>query len=573
MGQAEINNDDESLIQEFLEEAREQCGRAEAILLSLSEGKIEKSQMDELFRFAHTLKGSGMAVGIAHLPDFVHQWEDFLARTRERGTPIYLPDEVVTLFLDCNDTVREFIGSYPGEGIDWPRQLGELARRLRALVDFNPVSRKASPSEYLDPQHASNDDREIHKDAVASNPKLADGTRSRHLSIEETVRVKLSRIDALIQKVGELSVQQEIVTGKTLDLDRAPETESLLRKLNQLCSESHDIAMSLRMVPIRPMMQTLRRTLRDVSLKLNKSVRFVSEGESAELDVNLVHVLNEALMHIVRNSVDHGIESSQERLALGKPNTATVRVVVRQRGGNIVIDVSDDGKGIDPQKIRRKAIERGLLQENDACSDAELFEFVFRPGFSTSENVTEYSGRGVGLDVVSSNIRALDGQVILRSELGKGTLFTIVMPLSVAVVDVMRVDLGGDAYLIPLHNIQETVAVSRSSVQRAAAGAKMINLRGSAIPVYDLGRIFHSDHDFDISGEGRGSAILTHWHEHFLAFIVDDIIGRQQVVIKPLGQELSHVQGLSGSAVLGDGSVGLIVDLPSLVRSRGLARE
>lgn len=583
---AELDEDDLALIQEFLEEAREQCGRAEAILLGLEDGVVDRAQMDELFRFAHTLKGSGMAVGIPRLPEFVHHWEDFLSAARELGTPLQLPHAIVSLFLECNDSVGDFVSRYPGEDVDWDSHFSALESRLAAAELAEVVvldsSRPPAPGGVAansigasnpDDSHAvANADSGPVPVSSSASPPEPDKRVAAQVSADETVRVKLARIDALIRKIGELSVQQELVNGK-VDTSVSPELESFARKLSQLCAESHDIAMSLRMVPIKPTVQTLRRTCRDTALKLAKSVEFVADGESAELDLNLVSVLSEALVHVVRNAVDHGIEMPRERVAEGKPEAATVRLSVEQQGGNIKIVVSDDGKGMDPARIRKKAIERGWLNEDDEATLADLFEFVFRPGFSTSEAVTEFSGRGVGLDVVSSKIREFDGSVSVRSEVGGGTEFTILMPLSVAVCDVMRVQIRGASYLVPLHNIQETVAVRRCSVQSAAGGAEMISLRGRALPVYELGAVLaHERSTVRESMPERTSAIISAHHGQNFAFTVDGIIGRQQVVIKPLGHELAFVKGISGSAVLGDGSVGLIVDVPNLIQTRGMVR-
>jgi two-component system chemotaxis sensor kinase CheA len=577
---------DYELVQEFLEEAREQCARAEAILLGLEDGLISRQHLDELFRFAHTVKGSGMAVGLSHLPQFVHVWEDVLSATRAQNDPVVLPAETITLFLECNDAVSNFVSKFPSDTSAEVARFEGLGRRLRGespeRADKPCEAEASSPapepapatSSAVPPVNARTEAGQTSNDKSAERSAKRNAAKAPTLSAEDTVRVKLSRIDALIRKIGEVSVQQELVAGAATESGESPELDSLTRKLAQLCTEAHDIGMSLRMVPIRPTVQTLRRTVRDTALKLKKKVEFVADGESAELDVNLVQVLSEGLVHLVRNAVDHGIEEPAQRMAAGKPEQACVFLAVAQQGGNIQVIVRDDGKGLDVQRIRRKAIERGWISPDANPTHAELFEFVFRPGFSTNESVTEFSGRGVGLDVVSSNIKAVDGSVRLTSEPGVGTTFEILMPLSVAVVDVMKVLLHGQPFLIPLHNIRETVAITPNAIQTVAAGAQMINLRACAVPIYDLRSLLICEPRPIDTGDARTkTALISAKNGQSFGFIVDDIVGRQQVVIKPLGPELSFIEGISGSAVLGDGSVGLIVDLNALISSRGLTRE
>ncbi len=389
----------------------------------------------------------------------------------------------------------------------------------------------------------------------------------------ETIRVKLSRIDLLIQRIGELAVHQQLLSGRVVELTDDPELEADSRKLGQLASESHDIAMSLRMVPIQPVVRALRRTCRDTALKLDKKVNFVTEGEDTELDLALVQTTSDALMHLVRNAVDHGVETRQERAQTDKPEAATVMLGVAQRGGHIEIVVSDDGRGIDTERIKNKALKLGWIAPDDTPTQEALFDLLFKPGFSTATSVTEFSGRGVGLDVVATSIAALDGSITVHSELGHGSTIRVSVPLSVAVVDVMRVQISGDAYLVPLHTIQETVAVSPDELRTTAAGAStVLLLRGQPVPIHVLSDVLSANASVpDISSSDRTSALVTRWRSRPIAFIVDDIEGRQQVVIKPLGPELSHISGISGSAILGDGRVGLILDLSGLISARGIA--
>lgn len=636
--------EDDELLEAYRVETQDQCSRAEEILLGVTDGTVTRPMMDELFRIAHTIKGSGMGVGIEVLPDFVHHWEDILTKTRELEFPVRLSDATISLFLRCNDAVLEFVSDASGEASRWVDRLAGLRNELTdvadaevtALLEGEPVSagaRTSSPDElptpaaaepasHHDPSKAAplaaplvasmaapapaitteDDDALVRAmqraqqiaaasaaaagtatssasgrtDAAPAKPEPAldqtAKTNERSGESNETIRVKLARIDLLIQRIGELAVHQQLVAGRITDLSEDPELETDSRKLGQLANEAHDVAMSLRMVPVQPMMRTLRRTCRDTALKLSKKVDFVTVGEDTELDLALVQTTSDALMHLVRNAVDHGIETTQERAATSKPATATVTLAVAQRGGNVEIDITDDGRGIDSERIRQKAIGLGWISESDQLSREQLFAFLFKPGFSTSAKITEFSGRGVGLDVVATSIAALDGSISVQSELGHGTSIKLTLPLSVAVVDVMRVQIEGQAFLVPLHTIQETVAVSRDSLRTAAAGASTVMvLRGRAIPIHLLRNVLRFDTSPPVLGAHRASAIVTNWRSAPLAFVVDDIEGRQQVVVKPLSPELGHIAGLSGCAILGDGRVGLILDLASLITSRRLA--
>ncbi|MFO0633139.1 MAG: chemotaxis protein CheA [Nannocystaceae bacterium] len=329
-------------------------------------------------------------------------------------------------------------------------------------------------------------------------------------------------------------------------------------QLLRVTSGLHDAAMAMRMVPMSGVVNKLNRVVRDLSIKLGKRVEFETEGESTEVDKSVLEGIADPLVHIVRNALDHGIESAERRLAAGKPIQGTLRFHARHQGGEVWISVSDDGGGIDPAKLRAKAESLGWLTAEQSISESALLQFIFRPGFSTAEKVTGVSGRGVGMDVVRHNIEALRGRVELGSELGKGTTISIRLPLTLAIIDVMLVRAGGCLFGLPVLSLRESVSIGQDAVTPLPDGARIIRIRDRILPVIGLDTIF---------GLGSGhepSAGLVAIVEHgtrVCGLRVDQLLGQRQIVIKPLDPYISGIRGVSGCAVLGSGEICLILDI------------
>jgi two-component system chemotaxis sensor kinase CheA len=327
--------------------------------------------------------------------------------------------------------------------------------------------------------------------------------------------------------------------------------------------------MSMRMVPMKATFNKMARLVRDVARKVGKNVNFITEGEETEIDRNLVDIINDPLVHMVRNAVDHGIESPEQRQASGKSETGEVLLSAYHSAGSVVVEIKDDGKGLNRDGIIAKARERGLIGDaadfNDrSLSDREVYNMIFEPGFSTAAEVTDVSGRGVGMDVVKKNIESLRGQVEIKSEFGKGSVFKMSLPLTLAIIDGMVVRVGYETYVIPTVSILRSIKVNPDDISGVLNRGQMVSLQGSLIPLYRLSGLYN----IDGAKEELSDAIIVvvEDEERQAGLVVDELVGRQQVVIKTLGETMKEIPGISGGAIMPDGRVGLILDVGGLVR-------
>jgi two-component system chemotaxis sensor kinase CheA len=336
--------------------------------------------------------------------------------------------------------------------------------------------------------------------------------------------------------------------------------------LDKITRELQEMSTSLRMVPLQSTFQKMARLVRDLSKKIGKDVEFLIKGEKTELDKTVVDRIGDPLVHMVRNAIDHGIESSPEkRRENGKPEKGKVSLRAFHKGGSIYIEIEDDGKGLDKNAIFAKAVERGIINETANLSEKEIFSLIFAPGFSTAESVTEVSGRGVGMDVVKKNIEALRGQIDIQSEPGKGSIFSIKLPLTLAIIDGMVVKVGPERYIIPTLSIVMSVSVPKGRIETIQNKGEMLSLQNELIPVFRLERIFEVEEQKKNDTEERLVVIIEE-DGMKTGIIIDELLGQQQIVIKNLGEFLKESPGISGGAIMPDGSVGLILDVSGLVK-------
>lgn len=380
-----------------------------------------------------------------------------------------------------------------------------------------------------------------------------------------TIRVAISKVDQLINLVGELVITQAMLAQNSRALDPAVHQQLLsgLADLDRNTRDLQESVMSIRMIPMSIVFSRFPRMLRDLATKLGKKVDFVTQGEATELDKGLVEKITDPLTHLVRNSCDHGVETPAERLAAGKPETGTITLSASHQGGSIVIEVRDDGKGMSRQKILNKARERGL-DVSDQMSDAEVWQLIFAPGFSTAEVVTDVSGRGVGMDVVKRNIAALNGTVEIDSAEGYGMKVSVRLPLTLAIMDGMSVGVGGEVYILPLSSVVESFQVKADAVSTVGQGSQLVKVRDEYMPVIELEKIFQIPRfDFDKSSD---IMVVVEADGSRVALLVDELLGQQQVVVKNLESNYRKVPNVSGATILGDGKVALILDTGALVR-------
>jgi two-component system chemotaxis sensor kinase CheA len=383
--------------------------------------------------------------------------------------------------------------------------------------------------------------------------------------VHESIRVDASRLDHLIETIGEMVIAQSMVQ-QSLDGVKTNQSAGVQRKLDRLdkmTRELQEVGMSLRMVPIRATFQKMARLVRDLSRKSGKKVEFNMSGEHTELDKSLVDQIGDPLVHLIRNAVDHGIETPEERTASGKPATGQVALRAFHEGGNIFIEVEDDGGGLNRRAILNKARERGVIQDGEELSDEEVYNLIFRPGFSTNEEVTDISGRGVGMDVVKRNIEAMRGQVEVRSRPGEGSTFSIRLPLTLAIIDGMVIRVGEERYVLPTLSIEQSVRPKPREISSVLEQGRMLEFQGHEIPMYHLGELFGiPEAQSDCT---RGLVVVVECEDREVGLVVDELLGQQQIVIKSLGGGLQEKPGLSGGAIMPDGKVALILDIAGLV--------
>ena len=382
-----------------------------------------------------------------------------------------------------------------------------------------------------------------------------------------SIRVDTSKIDTLINMVGELVITQSMLSlvGEHFELNKLDQLKNGLSQLERHTRELQESVMNIRMLPISFVFSRFPRLAHDISNKLGKKIELKLVGEHTEVDKTVVELLSDPLVHLVRNSLDHGIEMPDVRIAADKPETGTVTLEAYHRGGNIVIEVKDDGKGLDKDKLRAKAIEKGLIEYDAILTDKQTYELIFMPGFSTAEQLTDISGRGVGMDVVRRNIQALGGNIEITSVLGKGTTIAIHLPLTLAILDGQSIAVGDETYIVPLGSIIESLNIKEDRVNRVVGKGETFMLRGQYLPIVRMHEIFNvptARH----TKLTEGLLVVVEGQGVRCGLFVDDLLGQQQVVIKSLEANYRRVEGVSGATILGDGSVALILDIPGLVR-------
>ncbi|MGJ4747343.1 chemotaxis protein CheA [Leptospira sp. SA-E8] len=397
---------------------------------------------------------------------------------------------------------------------------------------------------------------EISKEETSSKKTEVEKSQTTQV-VPKLIRIDSAKVDQLVNLVGELIIS-EASLGRLLAEKEDSDLNESAEILSRLVGEIRETAMALRMVPIGELFEKYRRTVRDISLELGKEVDFEILGGETELDRSVIEKINDPIVHILRNALDHGIEPSQERANLGKSQRGKLRIQASHSTGSISIEISDDGKGINHERIRQKAIEKGLIDPAQVLNEQEIFNLIFQPGFSTAESVTSLSGRGVGMDVVLRNIESLRGSVNVQSEFGKGSVFSIRLPLTLAIIDGFLVRACDSYFVVPMDWVRETMESELQLLPEEISGS--INLRGEVLPILHLGR-FLGLPDPD---EGRKNVLVLEHDGRNFGILVNDLLGEIQSVIKPLNEIFKGIQCISGTSVLGTGKIAFILDVPGL---------
>lgn len=413
-------------------------------------------------------------------------------------------------------------------------------------------------------QVISDSANKVHNENIITETEIPEKSESKTKKrrLTQTVRVDIDKLDTLMNLMGELVISRSRIID-TLKRYNIKDVDESLSQLSRITLDLQNIVMKVRMVPVAFVFNRFPRMVRDLSKQLGKEINFVIKGEETELDRTFVEEIGEPLLHLIRNAIDHGIESKEERLALGKPPAGNVVLSAHHEGNNVVIEVQDDGRGIDKSVILKHAIERGLVTESEAAgySDEKIFEFLFTPGFSTKDEASEVSGRGVGMDVVKNVVGSLNGNISIESLPGKGTTVSIRLPLTLAIIQALLVRIGTLVYAIPIANIDSTLSISYDEI-RSVQDREVIVIRGEIIPITKLWETLEIPHD---KVEESMNAVIVKVGNKKHGIIVDALIGQEDIVIKSLGKLFLDVKEFSGGAILGDGSIALILDVTNII--------
>ena len=537
----------------FVQDAEEILDQAEQNLLHL---EAEPQRLHDLLRQFHTLKGNCGLMGYAQMQRISHGLEDVLQHARDQQTA--LGPDTVGLFLKAVDALRRCVAALSKSGVCFVPDYEDWLQRVDAWAGVSTAGSQSPP--VVESQSVA---AEAPTSAKSREPAVSPGPVA---AAREGIRVSVERLDQLSDLTGELIVATAVVSHlsecrRGMDAERF---EQAFRQLDQLASAMQGLSMTMRMVPIERAFRRLNRLVRDLSEKTGKPIELQLVGGETEADRRVIELITDPLIHMVRNAVDHGIESVEERRRLNKPETGTIRIEALQRSGEIWILISDDGRGLQRQKILDKALARGLVRDGATLQDEEVFELIFEPGFSTAETVTEVSGRGVGLDVVQKNVERLRGRVAVRSVEGVSTTITVRIPLTLAIINSMIVRVGTEQFAMPMQAIRELVRPAPDEVRRTASQGDMICLHGDRIPLFRLADLLTIEGAADHAGDGM--VMMIEDGERRIALGVDEMIDQQRVVVKSLGDSLGRITGVSGASVFADGQVHLILDVPGLIR-------
>lgn len=569
--ESSIKITDIDLAKDFTTEAQEHFDIADENLLILERNPENVDSVSAVFRSFHTLKGVAGFLGLTPIGDLAHAAETLLDEVRKgkrafSGVAVELVfsalDMLKLMINDLRDALQH-------EGVMRVRaELPGLIHKLHVLLEtpaeaLSPsASTSAAPASSSPSPSPMQPKREVAP--VSDAAEIAPQIPSMQVT-SQTMKVDAVRIDQLLDMIGELVIIESIVVGdpdiRALNSLRIEKNLALLGKITR---SLRDMGMSMRMVPVDPVFKKMGRLVRDLARKSGKQVELVIKGGDTEIDKGMVEKLGDPLVHMIRNSMDHGLEPAAERIAAGKPAQGTVELRAHHVGGSIHIDIEDDGRGLDRKAIAQRGIERGLISNADGMSDQDIYALVFLPGFSTAKQVTEVSGRGVGMDVVRRNIESMRGNILIKSTPGHGSLFTLVLPLTTAIIDGMLVRVARETYIMPTLSILESFRPSAKQMHVVTGRGEMVSFRGNLLPLYRLSRLLSVEN----AEQDPLNAIVVVVEEYGKQWglMVDELLGQQQIVIKSLGEGLGRTAGVVGASILADGHPGLILDVADVIR-------
>ena len=597
--------DSVAIFADFLQEAEDGLTAADEILMNAEHAPVSPSDVNALFRVFHTIKGVAGFLDLDEIGSLAHITETLLGNARD-GT--YVIDSIgVDALISAVATVRKLlslIAQAVKAGTTVRRYAGlqetiariELLTRISSapmslevsganLIPFAepapaaalaPPAPPAPPKKSIAPRPsiaARKPSIAAGRKSIAAGPKASAAaanaedapTESGAAALKQTVKLDVERVDAVVEMIGELVIVEAMLThSPELDQHPSPRLRAHLAQLAKISRDLQTVAMRMRMVPVRTAFQKMPRLLRETAKKAQKDVHLTIDGETTEMDRSMVERLGDPLVHMLRNSVDHGIEAKEERRGKGKAPQGNVWLSAYHEGSTVVIEVRDDGRGLDKEKIYAKAVKQGLIRTGASLSDDEIYQLIFAPGFSTAAAVTEISGRGVGMDVVKKTVEAMRGRIVISTVLGEGTTFKLVLPLTLAIIDATVVRCGAERYIIPSLSIVETVRPLRGMISTMGSNHELLRFRGRVLPLFRTSDLFQIEGA--LSEPTDAMVVVVESSNQHIALLVDEIIGQQQVVCKTLDGTMAHSSSFVGAAIVAEGQVALILNVDDLGR-------
>jgi two-component system chemotaxis sensor kinase CheA len=583
----DLSTIDGSLLGDFISESEEHLHNADNYLLQL-ESTADIENINALFRVFHTIKGIAGFLSLYSIQKLAHSTENLLDKVRKNECPV--SGRLVDLVFSAADALKQEIGSLRLALSSGSRYVvnSEVEHLINELDTFAEKSGARKIGEILiDEGKTTHSELEKalsiqheHPEAKIGEILVQQGSvrprdvnealavqqgKHKTVFVKESIKVDTEKLDKLVNTIGELVITEAMVTGNEA-LRRNASTEVLrnMRLLDKITRQLQEIGLSMRMISLKSTFQKMARLSRDLAKKAGKEINFITAGEDTELDKIVVEKIGDPLVHMVRNAADHGLEPPQERLATGKPAAGTISLRAYQKGGSICIELEDDGRGLDRNAIINKALKQGIIKEGENISEQEIYHLVFRPGFSTARTVTDISGRGVGMDVVKKSVEALRGHIEIKTEQGKGTLFTIHLPLTMAIMDGMVVRVHNERYIVPTLSVIESFRPRKEDVSCIVNKGEVVNTHGELIPLIHLSTIFNVNGA--IENPENGIVIVLEDMGKRMGLLVDSILGQQQTVIKKVGDGIGKIKGVSGAAIMPDGRISLILDVSGIIR-------
>ncbi len=586
-----FKEEDKDIITDFVAESVDNLEGIEVKLMDLENDPHDSDTINDIFRPFHTIKGVSGFLNLNSINKLSHSVENLLDKAR--NGEITIDREIIDLIFDAVDMLKKMVRDVQtsfNEGkslekiniepalarIDDIISQSETKSSVGEILTEKGVVSKEDMKEVLEVQSKTPDKRVgeiLVEQKKVETREVASALREQKRFAEPAalhVKVDTQKLDNMVDMVGELAIAQSMLrqNEKVADI-RDRKLDHLINQLNQITSGLQKTAMSLRMIPIKNTFQKMMRLVRDLARKGGKEVQLVMSGEDTEIDKNMVEELYDPMVHMIRNSIDHGLETPEQREAVNKPRQGTIHLSAYHKGGNIVIEIRDDGQGLNREKILKKAKAMGILEGEDALTDAEIDNLIFRPGFSTADKISDVSGRGVGMDVVRNTIEKLRGKTEIHSDPGKGTTFTMRLPLTLAIIDGMIVKVNDERFIIPTLAVQESFRPKESEYHTIRGKGEMIMVRDRLVQLIRLDNLLweeveQSPLNKDEKRPWERLVVVVESQERRRCILVDELLGREEIVIKSIGDALKFVKGIAGGAILGDGKVGLILDVAGI---------